>query len=237
MPAAAARFKHNKHTSRMTEKEKRQEANLARCHYLDVVVPSSLLNDTSGGESSVLIEIDPSHGKKLDFEGATGAIGRFEADEDASKFMSSSKPYRAAPSVSIGLASLMSVPDSRVLLLALTLAVTLDLKGYQYEGRIHPGPTAMVLAVKGESLRVDVMTDEFVTLTKTSDLIAKLDAVVQGNTQGYQVVEEDANRKNDHGSKVSTSSGNGMKAEVSSQKIDGRVGTKKRKFQSRKAKK
>jgi hypothetical protein len=90
----------------------------------------------------------------------------------------------------------------------------------------------MVVAVKGDELRVDAITDEFVTVAKTSDLIAKLDAVVQWNTQGCQVVEEDANRKKVNETTVAAAA-NGTSTGTSRNKLDGPA-TKKRKFQSRK---
>ena len=73
--------------------------------------------------------------------------------------------------------------------------VTLDLKGYQYHGKIHSGPTALVLVVgKTGQLKVDAVTDEFITVRKTQDVMAKLDAVVRGDMDaGYNVVEENVN--------------------------------------------
>lgn len=75
--------------------------------------------------------------------------------------------------------------------------VTLDLKGYQYHGRIHPGPTALVMSVvKTGQLKVDSITDEFVTLNQTQDVMAKLSAVIKGDMDdGYEVVEEDVNAR------------------------------------------
>jgi hypothetical protein len=73
----------------------------------------------------------------------------------------------------------------------------LDLKGYQYHGTIHPGPTALVMSVlKTGQLRVDSVTDEFVTLEQTQDSMAKLNAVVKGDMdESYAVVEEDVNAR------------------------------------------
>lgn len=134
---------------------------------LDVLLPTS----SSAGECSILIQIEPQDAELLDFEGAAGAIGRFEAEEHC---------------------------------------VTLDLKGYQYQGSIHSGPTALVLAVgKGGQLKVDAISDEFVALQKTQDVMANMDGVVvQGiMDQGYQVVEEDVNarEKRDHNTKKAAS--------------------------------
>mmetsp|Transcript_12638 Transcript_12638/g.22963 ORF Transcript_12638/g.22963 Transcript_12638/m.22963 type:complete len:187 (-) Transcript_12638:956-1516(-) len=75
--------------------------------------------------------------------------------------------------------------------------ITLDLKGMQYHGTIHPGPTALVVSVmKTGELKVDAITDEFVTLTETQNVMAKLNAVVQGEfDNSYDIVEEDVNRR------------------------------------------
>lgn len=125
---------------------------------MDILIPPALLSGSNSGECSVLVQIEPDDATVLDFEGQTGAIGRFEADDEG---------------------------------------VTLDLKGYQYSGAIHPGPTAMVVALgKSGHLKVDSVTDEFVTLQKTSDVMAKLDAVVKGSMdEGYNVVDDDVNKR------------------------------------------
>ena len=45
-----------------------------------------------------------------------------------------------------------------------------------------------------ERLKVDYITDEFLTLTKTQDTMAKLDAVVKGKMDdGYSVRDENVN--------------------------------------------
>lgn len=78
-------------------------------------------------------------------------------------------------------------------------AVTLDLKGYQYHGKIHAGPTALLLVVgKTGQLKVDAITDEFITVRKTQDVMAKLNAVVRGDMDaGYNVMEENVNEAKD----------------------------------------
>lgn len=78
-----------------------------------------------------------------------------------------------------------------------TVTVTLDLKGYQYDGTIHPGPTALVVSVlKTGQLKVDSITDEFVTLHQSQDTMAKLNAVVKGDMdEGYDVVDENVNAR------------------------------------------
>ena len=128
---------------------------------MPVVLPTSLLESSSSSnkaECSVLVQIDPKDATRLDFEGQTGAIGRFDSD---------------------------------------CSGVTLDLKGFQYHGTIHPGPTALVVSVmKTGELKVDAMTDEFVTLTETQNVMAKLNAVVKGKfDDSYDIEEEDVNRR------------------------------------------
>jgi hypothetical protein len=71
----------------MAGKNEREKANLSPENSIDVLVPTSMLNNTSTGESSVLIQIDPRDARNLDFEGAAGAIGRFEAGGETSKFL------------------------------------------------------------------------------------------------------------------------------------------------------
>lgn len=124
----------------------------------DIILPASYFTESSTGECSILVQIEPQDAMLLDFEGASGAIGRFEADANG---------------------------------------LTLDLKGYQYDGTIHPGPTTMIVSLRGGELKVEAMTDEFVSLKKTTDVMAKLSAVVQkGNMDAsYNVVDDDVNKK------------------------------------------
>lgn len=134
---------------------------------VDIVLPPSLFS-SGGGECSILVQVEPEDTTILDFEGSSGAIGRFEADDSG---------------------------------------VTLDLKGYQYGGSIHPGPTAMVVAFsrEGHQLKVDAITDEFVTLTKTQDIMAKLDAVTTGKMdEGFTHREMNANDNTEQNQKKVT---------------------------------
>jgi len=130
---------------------------------VDIVIPHSLLNNgrQSRKECNMLVQVEPNDEEAsmhLDFIGQSGAIGRFEADENG---------------------------------------VILDLKGYQYRGTIRPGPTAMVVSLTRDGkLKVESVTDEFVTLdTKArTDVMAKLDAVVEGDMDdGYVVRDENVN--------------------------------------------
>jgi hypothetical protein len=126
----------------------------------DVVLPLNLLgndaNVSSTGTCSVLIQVDPNDAKLLDFEGVTGAIGRFESTENG---------------------------------------IVLDLKGCQYQGSLLPGPTALVVGFsKGGQLSVEGITDEFATLVKTNDSLAKLDAVVKGHMDdSFEIRDENVN--------------------------------------------
>jgi hypothetical protein len=55
----------------------------------------------------------------------------------------------------------------------------------------------MIVSLRGGELKVEAMTDEFVSLKKTTDVMAKLSAVVQkGNMDAsYNVVDDDVNKK------------------------------------------
>jgi hypothetical protein len=45
----------------------------------DIALPS-LLGTANGGECTLMIEVDPDNAASLDYEGVSGAVGRFEAD-------------------------------------------------------------------------------------------------------------------------------------------------------------
>ena len=82
----------------------------------------------------------------------------------------------------------------------LLILVVLDLKGCQYQGSLLPGPTALIVSLsKGGQLRVEGITDEFATLVKTQDVMAKLDGVVEGEMDdGFGVRDENVNRSTKH---------------------------------------
>ena len=105
-------------------------------------------------------------------------------------------------------------------LFSLCSAVVLDLKGTQYTGRLLPGPTALVLSLAAATnnnftkrdeatttaaaaaappepyLKVEGITDEFCSLTKTGDAMAKMNAVNQHGdyVPAAYYEEEDVNR-------------------------------------------
>ena len=58
---------------------------------MDVVVPTALLAESTGGECSLLVQIDPQDSTRLDFEGQTGAIGRFEAEDNGGENLLATK--------------------------------------------------------------------------------------------------------------------------------------------------
>ena len=66
----------------------------------------------------------------------------------------------------------------------------MDLKGCQYQGRLYPGATALVLSVvknkkdEEQILKVDGITDEFCCLKKTGDALEMLNAVTKGDLHG-----------------------------------------------------
>lgn len=97
--------------------------------------------------------------------------------------------------------------------------VILDLKGMQYTGRLFPGPTALLLsrtmgmsagnpsknhnaaedtaiAIDKPYLKVEGITDEFCTLTKTWDAMDKMNAINQFGdvVEATRYEEEDVNR-------------------------------------------
>lgn len=45
----------------------------------ELVVPNGVVN-SSNGECTILVQIDPKDAKNFDFDGVIGAIGRLEAD-------------------------------------------------------------------------------------------------------------------------------------------------------------
>lgn len=51
----------------------------------DVVLPP-LVGSANGGECTLMIEVNPSDSALLDYEGMSGAIGRFEANSQGGKF-------------------------------------------------------------------------------------------------------------------------------------------------------
>ena len=52
----------------------------------DVVIPPMIANGNAGGECTIMVEVDPEDAAILDYEGISGAIGRFEANEQGSKY-------------------------------------------------------------------------------------------------------------------------------------------------------
>ena len=85
----------------------------------------------------------------------------------------------------------------------------MDLKGFQYSGTINPGPTAMVVSMhpmqsssinsnsSGPIMKVESITDEFVTMSKAKDMMATFDAVVEKGDfdSSYFSKEIDVNAK------------------------------------------
>jgi len=80
----------------------------------------------------------------------------------------------------------------------------MDFKGFQYQGVINPGPTALIATMHpkiGENvIKVESITDEFITLEKVADSMLKLDAVVEmGNMdRSYDIQDRNVNDRNDN---------------------------------------
>ena len=55
----------------------------------DIILPP-LLGSGTNGECNVMIQVDPEDAALLDYEGISGAIGRFEADDHGGKSMDES---------------------------------------------------------------------------------------------------------------------------------------------------
>jgi hypothetical protein len=167
---------------------------------VDVVFPPGILNHCSAtgsgpAECTVLVQIGPSDAaSSLDFHGASGAVGRFEADPDG---------------------------------------ITMDFKGFQYRGILHPGPTALVASLgRAGQLRVEAITDEFVTLEKSHDQMARLDATVEGDLdESYRVAHDDVNasvRGGGGAAAAADAAGKASKSGVGAGAVSSRAPTKKR---------
>lgn len=63
------------------KKEAAKKEALFDTESMDMVVPLSLLAEPTGGECSLMVQIDPQDATRLDFEGQTGVVGRFESDD------------------------------------------------------------------------------------------------------------------------------------------------------------
>jgi hypothetical protein len=110
----------------------------------------------------------------------------------------------------------------------------------------------MILTLRGGEMKVDAITDEFVSLTKTTDVMAKLNAVIKGSMDAsYKVVDDDINQREKPVSAFSAVEGGtepkikgakgkmisgSAKAKTSDEKGEEEQPAKKRKFQSRKRK-
>lgn len=133
----------------------------------DVVIPYALLNKHTGSwknECTMLVQVnnDDNNQHHLDFHGQSGAIGRFETSSTTNN---------------------NNVNDTN----NDDGGIILDLQGYQYNGTIQSGPTAMIMALgRDGKFKVEAITDEYVTLNTTSrtDVMAKLNAVVLHQGEG-----------------------------------------------------
>lgn len=143
---------------------------------MNILFPTGF--NQSNGECTVLVQIDPNDSSTLDFTGATGAIGRLEADD-------------------IGGTCIMAFLFLGLFDTNCLYAVIFDFKGVQYRGTFYPTASAVVLAVvngKENYLKIDGLADDFCYLEKTGDALKKFDAQAVGDMSGYNVQDEDVNR-------------------------------------------
>ncbi|KAL3939251.1 MAG: hypothetical protein SGARI_001440, partial [Bacillariaceae sp.] len=138
----------------------------------EVTIPPGLLG---GGSSSsvagpclVMVQVDPEDAAGLDFEGVSGAIGRFEGNDAGIVLDLKGCQYQG---------SLLPGPT----------AMVVGFTGSAGFGRAATGPTR---------LHVEGITDEFATLVKTNDSMLQLDAIVKGDmdAMNFQVHDENVNR-------------------------------------------
>ena len=75
--------------------------------------------------------------------------------------------------------------------------VMMDLKGFRFSGNLQAGPTCIVASMHpliGENIiKVESITDEFVTLHKTGDQLKLLDAVVEKGDLDDSFLVKDTN--------------------------------------------
>jgi hypothetical protein len=138
----------------------------------EVTIPPNFLghasNSSAAGPCLVMVQVDPEDAAVLDFEGASGAIGRFEANPAGIVVDLKGCQYQGS-----------ILPGPTAMVVGFTSSV-----GF---GRSTSAPTR---------LHVEGITDEFVTLVKTNDSMLQLDAIVKGNMDisSFQVHDENVNR-------------------------------------------
>lgn len=132
---------------------------------LDILVPTSLGN--IAGECTVLVELQPDDAALLDFEGSTGAIGRFQVDSEGIVLDLKGSQYRGT-----------LLPGPTVMMASLQYTAATGDSGNQQQ----------------QQLRLETIVDEFCPLVKTQDTMAILDGHVEGTMDAsYQLQEEDVN--------------------------------------------
>ena len=74
-----------------TKAAKKKRVMLEDWDAYDIRMPANINNNNNNGECTILVQIDPSDAAHLDFTGAVGVIGRFEADEERSELQTASR--------------------------------------------------------------------------------------------------------------------------------------------------
>lgn len=148
----------------------------------DIVLPTSL--GTKSGDCTILVQIEPKDAALLELDGANGAIGRLEANDQECKPTNCCYSLNGDKTLALQLSlRLIILSSSFVALWRWYISVTLDLKGYQFSGHLFPGPSVMVVTLnKAGMLKVEGLTDEFVHMVQKRK--RGLDAVVTGDTDG-----------------------------------------------------
>ena len=156
--------------SKKTGSPKKKKHTSKPTHYtvgdsLDILVPTSLGNNA--GECTVLVELQPDDAALLDFEGSTGAIGRFQVDSEGIVLDLKGSQYRGS-----------LLPGPTVMMASLQYSAATGENGKQQQ----------------QQLRLETIVDEFCPLDKTQDTMKILDGHVEGTMDAsYQLQEEDVN--------------------------------------------
>jgi hypothetical protein len=176
---------------------------------IEIKIPLSLLmTGTSAGsnECSVIVQVTPEDAPTMDFHGAGGAVGRFEVNDDTGELtlVGCSLFNQKTCDVNTNDINTCTRTHSSEIIMNLILytsfvslwkKVTMDLKGFQYQGVLQAGPTCIIASMHpliGENIiKVESITDEFVTLQQTGDQLAQLDGVVEkGNLDDSFIVRD-----------------------------------------------
>ena len=199
-----------------TKQKKSANLNATSMDEIDVILPPSLFHTN---DCTLMIQVEPNDASLLEFHGASGAVGRFEANDQIGTYhkLMKTNSFTSDYDINHYFTCLFQINITLILLNMcvpfykkfIHYIVTMDLKGFQYSGTINPGPTAMVVSMhpmqsssinthsSGPIMKVESITDEFVTMSKAKDMMATFDAVVEKGDfdSSYFSKEIDVNAK------------------------------------------